>query len=160
MELNTGKFGATRQSWARASIRTIYAEIVAKHPRAGHSTLVRLVAERLREDDDALQAAADYVVTNCEEAQEGYAKRQQRQPASPQERAQRQDEIKATVESIKSQILLLNLEMPNGKRMRYCTREEMALFGAGYVRLAKRMKPGQMVGQAFNEKQVRELVKC
>jgi hypothetical protein len=60
-------------------------------------------------------------------------------------------------ESLKSQILLLNQEMPNGKRMRYCTGTEMAHFGRGYQRIAK--KAGvKMVGQVLDENEVRQLM--
>src|SRR5580765_7303505 len=126
MELHTGKYGATRQSWGRLSIRVVYAEIKANKPKANHTILVKLLAERMREDDDALLAAADYVATNCEEAETGYARRQK---STPKQRAETAKEIEKTAEAIKNQILLLNLEMPNGKRMRFCTGTEVGKFG-------------------------------
>ena len=41
----------------------IFAEIKKANPKANHTTLVRLLADRMREDDDALLAACDYVAT-------------------------------------------------------------------------------------------------
>jgi hypothetical protein len=156
MEVQTGKYGATRQSWSRTSIRVIYAEIKASKPKATHSILVRLLAERMREDDDALQAAADYVATNCEEAETGYARRQRK---TPEQRAEVAQQITATAESIKQQLLLLNLEMPNGKRMRYCTGREMGNFGKAYQRIAKRVG-GKLVGAVLDESGVRKLMQA
>lgn len=155
MELQTGKLAATRQSWSRDSIRKIIAEIQAANPRAGHKQLVKLTAERMREDDDALIAAADYAVTAALNAQDDYRKRQSGR--SQRERAQREARIEATAESIKNQILLLNLEMPNGKRMRYCTGGEMAAFGKGYARIAKKAG-NKLVGQVLDEAGVRKLM--
>jgi hypothetical protein len=155
MELNVGKYGATRQSWSRTSIRVIYAEIKANKPKATHAILVRLLADRMREDDDALMAAADYVATNCEEAEIGYAKRQR--SATPERRAEIAEQVAATAESIKQQLLLLNLEMPNGKRMRYCTGREMGNFGEAYRRIAKRVGT-KLVGAVLDETGVRKLM--
>jgi hypothetical protein len=154
MELLTGKYGATRQSWSRTSIRVIYAEIKASKPKADHTILVKLLAERMREDDDALMAAADYIATNCEEAEIGYAKRQR---STPKQRTEIAEQIKATAETIKNQILLLNLEMPNGKRMRFCTGTEMGRFGKAYQRIAKRVG-NKTVGAVLNEKEIRNLM--
>jgi hypothetical protein len=156
MELQTGKYAATRQSWSRTSIRVIYAEIKASKPKAEHNTLVKLLGERMREDDDALMAAADYVATNCEEAEIGYAKR--RQQSTPEKRAEVAKQIENTAEAIKNQILLLNLEMPNGKRMRYCTGREVGQFGSAYQRIAKRVGATKLVGAVLDEAGVRKLM--
>ena len=157
MELNiNGKHGATRQSWSRTGIRTVYRELKSEHPKAGHDRLVRLLAERLREDDEALEAAADYVVTNCEEAENGYKRRA---VAPPEQRAKAQAEKDEKVEAIKSQIMLLNLEMPNGKRMRWCTGAEMVRFGGAYTRIGKRVGSTKIVGSELSEAQVRALMK-
>jgi hypothetical protein len=150
MEINVGKYAATRQSWSRTNIRVIYSEIKKSKPRAAHTELVKLLAERMREDDDALMAAADYVITNCEEAEEGYANR-----AKYKKRAQ---DAEHTADDIKNHIILLNLEMPNGKRMRYCTGTELASFGKGYQRIARKVG-SKMVGSVLDEKQVRALMR-
>jgi FtsZ-binding cell division protein ZapB len=73
--------------------------------------------------------------------------------------AAKREEREAKIQQGVDQIMLLNLEMPNGKRLRYCTREEVAKFNNGYARLVKKMKPRQMVGQAFNEDQVKAFMK-
>lgn len=154
MELNTGKFGATRQSWSRTSIRVIYAEIKANKPKASHTTLVQLLGQRMREDDDALMAAADYVATNCEEANIGYVRRQQQ---TREKRADIAEQIASTVDAIKNQLLILNMEMPNGKRMRYCTGREVGKFGKAYQRIAKRVG-SKLVGAVLDEAGIRKLM--
>lgn len=160
---NLGTHGATRQSWSRESIRVIYAELKAEHPKADHSRMVKLLAERL-EEEDARKAAADYIVTACENAQVGYEKRDERRSGThrrrtAQERQKEDEEVEAAAESIKDQIMFLNQEMPNGKRMRYCTGAEMDKFGKAYQRIAKRVGSTKMVGSVLNEKEVRALLR-
>lgn len=155
MQLMTGKFGATRQSWRRDSLRSAYAEIVAENPGFSHTKIVQLMAERAREEDDLLIAAMEYIVTNCEEAQVGYKKRQVR---TPQQIKCQDEEDAASVKSIQDQIMLLNQEMPNGKRMRYCNGREMAKWGSAYAKIAKRVGPTKLVGSVLSEAQVRALV--
>lgn len=146
------KYGATRQSWSRLSVRTVYAEIKASNPTATHSALIRLMANRMRDDGDVLLAAADYIVTNCAVAEADY-KRRKGSPSS----ASTRERVTATVEAIKDQIMLLNLEMPNGKRMRFCTGTEMGKFGAAYQRIAKKVGT-KLVGSVLSEQNVRALM--
>ncbi len=156
--VDTATRGATRQSWARDSIRTIFREIQVEHPKAGHKQLVKLLAERMEEDPGALRAAADYIVQICLEALEGYERRQrQHSPVDPAQRAKREAEIAQAAEVAVQQIMLLNQEMPNGKRMRFCTGVEMGKFGKGYQLIAKRCGT-KMVGSAMNEDEVRQLM--
>ncbi len=155
--VDTASRGATRQSWARDSIRAVFREIQVEHPKAGHGRLARLLADRMQEDPDALNAAADYIVKICLEALEGYERRQPRPPVDPVQREQRQADIVAAAAKIKEQILLLNLEMPNGKRMRYCTGTEMLSWGRGYAKIGKRVG-NKIVGQVLNEDEARSLL--
>lgn len=159
MEASLGQRGATRQSWSRSSIRAVIFELQTDNPLVDHDALVKLLAERMRDDDDALIAAADYAVTAAENAQDGYSRGGARRRRSPQESARERAEIAAAVENIKSQILLLNLEMPNGKRMRYCTGAEMAKFGKAYERIAKKVGSTKMVASVLSEAQVRALMR-
>jgi hypothetical protein len=160
MEPNLGTKGATRQSWGRDNIRQIFREIQAENPSAGAERLARLLSERMEEDSDARLAGASYIVDNLLNSQKAYERREEptrpeRKAPTPEETAARKKQTEETVESIKSQILLLNMEMPNGKRMRHCTREEMQGFRSGYGRIIKKMKPGQTVGQVFDEASIR-----
>lgn len=151
MEINLGHRGATGDSWRLKSVRNLFADLIAKHPDASEVKLIDMCAERIRDDEEYALAAAQYIVRNALEAREKQAR--QRSIA-----IQRPREQPALVASIKEQIMLLNLEMPNGKRLRYCTREEVAKWGKGYERMAKKMKPRQMVGQAFDEAQVKSIL--
>jgi hypothetical protein len=47
--------------------------------------------------------------------------------------------------------ILLNLEMPNGKRLRDCTGADLNKFGGFYTELARHMKPTEIVDKKFSE---------
>lgn len=155
MEINIGYYAATRQSYRdEASMKEFVTRLRNEYPYAGVDEIIRRFAERAMVDDAYLQASVEYAVINTWNNIEKLLRRSNR--STPQITAQ---EKEAKIQAAIEQIMLLNMEMPNGKRMRYCTREEMAGFNKGYERMVKKMKPGQMVGQAFNEDQVKEILK-
>ncbi len=73
------------------------------------------------------------------------------------ERAAREARVIEKAASVKAQIELLFLPMPNGKIMRYCTGREMGGFGKAYARIAKRVG-AKTVGEVLNEDEVRGLM--
>jgi hypothetical protein len=155
MELNPGRHSAKRQSWHRNSFRELYAQLKEENPKASPDRLRKLYREHALEDVEWLDAAIDYAANNTDRALENG--KSPRRP-SLQERADAAEVAVATVEEIKIKILLLNLEMPNGKRMRYCTGAEMSKFGKAYERIAEKVGSTKMVGSVLDEKQVRGLM--
>lgn len=150
-ELYRSAFAA--QSWHRASVRSLLAALIDEHPAATEQDLINKFASRAREDEEYLLAAIEYaVVQNLQTLQ-------RRKIVDPVERkTQRADLKKAAdlvVENIKEQILLLNQEMPNGKRLRFCSGAEVAKFGAGYSKIAKKVGPTKLVGAVLSEPEVR-----
>lgn len=152
-----GYHAATRQSWQRESIRTTIAELRDANPQATEDRLIKLFAERMKEDDDLLNAAAEYAVINAVNSITRTSAA--RQPAKPEERAARAQQQTALVENIKGQIMMLNMEMPNGKRMRWCTGAEMVKFGGAFTKIGKKVGSAKTVGSVLDEKQVRQFLK-
>lgn len=172
MEMNLGTRGATRQSWGRDSIRQYFNEIQRQNPKAGHDELVRLMCNKANEDSDCLKAAMDYVVTNFTNAQEGYARREEasttakasaytrayaRSNPTPEQKAEREAENVRQRESIKNQIMLLNLPMANGKLARNCTGAELIKLGGSWIKLGKKIGRTKLLGQVLNEEQAKKI---
>lgn len=153
-----GYHAATRQSWKRDSIRVAIAELRGANPQATEDRLVQLYAERMKADDDLLQATAEYAVINALNSMERKAPAASRTAPAPQERAARAQEVEKMVSNIKDQITLLNMEMPNGKRMRWCTGAEMMKFGGAFTKIGKKVGSTKNVGTVLDEKQVRALM--
>jgi len=168
MEMNLGTRGATRQSWGRDSIRQFFNEIRLQHPKAGHDKLVRLMCDKAMEEREMLTAAMDYIVTNFTNAQDGYQRRDEakarsssssyaRSTITPEQKEEREKENERQRESIKNQIMLLNLPMANGKLARNCTGAELIKLGGAWVKLGKKIGSGKILGQVLNEEQVQEI---
>jgi hypothetical protein len=141
---------------ATANPRELLISLIEQNPDASKDHLFKLFRDEIRDEDEYQRAVDWYFFVNMYEYE--VTRRSKRTPEAAVKSAERQREMRQTVESIKSQIMLLNLEMPNGKRMRYCTGAEMAKFGKAYERIAKKVGNTKMVGSVLDEKQVRGLM--
>jgi hypothetical protein len=156
--LNLGQRGACRQSWSRTNLRPAILELLKEHPDASDDELHRLLMALGREDDDFYAAVMAYVLANQVAVLKRYAH-------DTKQRTEGRAAMRAAVrESIVAQILLLNQTLTNGKKARFCTREEIeahadaqAFDAAGWRRIAKRMPAGKLLGQALNEDEARAL---
>jgi hypothetical protein len=148
------KKGATAQSWSRElSIRVVIRELQTEHPKANENRLVKLLQDRCRDDEDAFEACCAYAVKNNLSAQASY----HRKPKTSEERAAENASIQQAAKQIAEKILLLNIEMPNGKRLRFCTGTYIEKLGGGLAKAGK--KAGAMImGQVFDEKSLREII--
>lgn len=160
MDLHIGHLAATRQTWRGKTVRELLAEIIGTNKRADETTIRREFRERIKEDEDYFLAVADYAFDAAWRALTS-----QRTAPTAEDRAIKAEQVATQakeharqVASIKDQILLLNLEMPNGKRMRYCTGAEMAEFGKAYAKIAKRVGSTKLVGSVLSEADVRKLL--
>lgn len=65
-------------------------------------------------------------------------------------------QIKKTIKA-KATLMLFNLKMPNGKRMGKCSREELMANSSGTAKIARHMKPGQILEKAMTERKAIQL---
>jgi hypothetical protein len=148
----------TRQTWRNKPVRELFAEIREAHPNATEDMLRRRFKEAAREDDEYLDAILDYAFDAASRAYEKQTARvaptiQQRANVATQRAAALQSHAER-VEYIKEQIILLNQEMPNGKRARYCTLDYMYRLG-GKFRLIGKQGSQKQVGEAYSEETYR-----
>lgn len=166
ISVQVGELGATRQSWRTRSIRDLLAELIKEFPHAGEDKLRAEYIARCSDDKDDLEAGLTYAFDNnyralrkqlsvTTEQKVAVAKAKAKQA---QDYADTVSKHAETVKSIKDQILMLNLEMPNGKRMRHCTGYEMGRFGSAYQKIARKVGKTKTVGAVLSEEDVRELI--
>jgi len=157
-ETTAGVLGATRQTWRARSVRDLLAEIITTNPQSSDRLLLEKFVEQLREDDDYFLAAAEYAFDNAMRA----LRREQARPTPQQraelaaERAKHAAAHAKLVSRIKAKVLL-NLAMPNGKKLRDCTGEECRHFGGWCLRVAAKVGLAKLVGDVLSEQQVRAL---
>jgi hypothetical protein len=164
MEVNLGSKGATYQSWFRDAVRVAFRELQEQHPKAGERKLAQLLGDRARDDPEIFDAAMEYIAHNMLNAQEGYVRREQervqlaRPKRSAEERQQENEELSRQAKEAAAKILYLNMEMPNGKRLRYCTGDYVAKVCAPLAKLGKKAG-NKLMGQAYNEEDIRKEIK-
>ena len=155
IELNYSQ-GAARQSWHRDSMRELLRALIEEHPKATDAELLDKFTQLMREDEKYLIAAAEYAVTNTLNVLERH-RRQKGRRGALREEEQNRKETETIKEAIRSQVVLLNLEMPTGQRARYTTGVEHGKIGRGYIRVEKKVGT-KRVGEVLSEDQYRKLV--
>jgi hypothetical protein len=88
--------------------------------------------------------------------------RMSRAAPSPEQRTERRVAEKSAVKAVVAKLketVLLDLVMPNGVAMRYCTGEQMSGFGSAYSQIAERVGPA-LVGKLMIESEVRALLQA
>lgn len=159
MNMMLGSLPQTRQTWRGKPVRELFAEIIAKEPQAGEDKLRKRFREEAMADSEYLEAIIDYAF---DAAWRAYERHGDPTPPTAQQKAaaaaKRAAELQAhaeKVEYIKEQIILLNQEMPNGKRARYCTLDYMYRLGGAYRRIGKQGS-SKLVGTTYNEDEYRK----
>lgn len=62
------------------------------------------------------------------------------------------------IERMARLVMTFDTIMPNGKKLRHCSREYLISLGGAIKELARNMKPRQLVENAFTEKQFQAIV--
>jgi hypothetical protein len=112
-------------------------------------------------DNPAYQRAVDYYFfTNAfDSATRDRAGERSRRAEKIERQIDARNAVRQFVEEIKSNIVLLDLTMPNGRPMKDCTGAEMAKFGNRYQRIAAKVGKTKTVGSALSEDQVKAILK-
>lgn len=64
-----------------------------------------------------------------------------------------QAEMAATIRPF----IWLEMEMPNGKKLRHCTGAELARFGGAFLEMSKHLKPSEVVDRHLSEADLRSI---
>jgi hypothetical protein len=134
--------------------RDLVIDAIKAMPGAGRKEVFERFRTMLAEaGDDCNRAVEWYFFVNMHD----YLMTNRNRP-DPIERATARQQQTERVEAIKAQIML-DLDMPNGKKMRDCTGAEMARFGNRYQRIAEKVGKAKTVGSVLNEDQVKAIMK-
>jgi hypothetical protein len=79
-----------------------------------------------------------------------------RREARESAKKDRDDRVQGLVAKV-HQVVMLDLPMPNGKKLRHCTFAETKRFEGFFGKLSKHGKPTQTVGNELNEADIRNL---
>jgi hypothetical protein len=164
--VDLGMSSAKRATWRETDTRPLLQQIVDAHAEADNKELFRLFWKEIRDDEDHLRSIALYWFDLAM-----LALRRKPRPRSadsvstPQNGngARRADAAVTLREKIDERVrheavtFLLQLEMPNGKTLAKCTRDDCRSFGGWFIALAKKVPPKKLVADVLSEEQVYRL---
>ncbi len=160
-DVDVGILAATRQSWKKRSVRDVLVDVMAENPGVGEQKLLKKFVEHLEEDSGDLAVTAEYAFINTYRRLQAEPTAEERCNIAKQrvEKAKKVADAACDhaekVKAIKEQIMLLNLEMPNGKKLSDCTGRECDRFGGWFKTLAKKVGATKRVGDIFDETKLR-----
>lgn len=154
-----GVTGAKRVSVEEANTRHLLISIMEQYPHDSESKLLRRYQEAVKDDPEMLDVIIRYKFANDYAAITNPKKPRHRDPraiidATARLRTGLQKHIKEKAEQ-----MLMDLIMPNGKRLSDCTISYCQRLGGWMARLAKGKNPRQTVGHIYTESELRELRK-
>ena len=177
--LEIGKTGASRQSWRSPSARALLKSLMddAKDPHAGqvmfaaflHALLPTAVRDAFEneEEERRLISVIEYWFTNNYNSLLNLYPRpedKKRNDFRQKSKSVAENKIREAVRKRiveKAEMLLLEWAMPNGKKLRDCTGEEVRELGAKmpawFKAIAAKVKPTEIVGKVLSEDQVRAM---
>lgn len=163
MTLELGVYGAKVQSWRKVNPRDLLKGLIEKHPRLSQDRLLILLKEAATEDH--VESMIEYWFANNYRSLISEITRPP--PATREDldakQALEDSHISAAVTAMKdrireeAQVMLLDMVLPNGKRLRECTFGYVAKLGGCLARIGAKGKTNQMVGKVLSEAQVAKL---
>jgi CheY-like chemotaxis protein len=155
--------GATIQSWKASNPRELLAFVVNGNDGKSRDELLHLFNRAVRENDEILDTLIEYWFNNNFKSLERLSEPSQRE-ALKRARDEKASEFRAAINDAverKARIMLMDIMMPNGKRLRACTgdecRELSKSTGRWLAAVSREMKPKQKVGEALTEDRLHEL---
>lgn len=129
----------------------VLVDLIDGDPTADNNRLFRKWWEAVQADDELLDAVALHAFTNMVSALD----RDRKKPAKPAVQSARQVKaLRAEVAKITERVrnlVLMDLTLPNGKKLRNSTFKECSLAGGWFKLLACKGKPSQIVGKVLSE---------
>lgn len=156
--IDTGTYGAKRQSFHSASPRAVLKDAVDKYPRESEAKLFEIVLEQLLERPDCLRAVAEYWFANefRRLAQPALPSRQTMAPTVQQHVGQIKERLQQHI-AREVQIVLSEMLMPSGFKLADSTKEECAKAGGWLATVAAGLADGQRVADVFDESGLQQL---
>jgi hypothetical protein len=144
---------ATRRL-AKKNPMEVLADLLDGDRTADRKRLFRMWWEVIRADDEYLTAVGLHTFTNLLSALDRDQRNIKR--GDKQSVAEQRIAISKLVEKARN-IILLDLVLPNGKKLRHATFAECSAAGGWFKLLAARGKPSEVVGRVLSESDLRAL---
>jgi hypothetical protein len=165
-EIYLGEYGAKRVTYNDHNLRELLAKLMDKYPRANKEKIRSLLIDEVskRGNEDYIRSCIEYACTNAVTS----VFRKYDRPVIKQERHQhvqavqeRKRELEVKVEKVvqrRAQVILMSLEMPNGKTLGECTGTYCQKLGGWYAAVGAKVK-SKKVADVLSEQELRKMHK-
>lgn len=156
--IDTGITGAKRQSWRQDNPRDTLKTIIEEHPKADREKLLEIFTQTVfdRNQRGLLETIIEYWFANNLSSLLHSDSKLRAEFARPQI-SKIKDKIRERIK-IAAGVVLMDLVMPNQKRLGDCSGAECAAVGGWLSVVAARMSPSQIVGKVFSEEEMRAML--
>ena len=156
--LDTGITGAKRQSWKHDNPRDVLKSIIEKNQHAGKEELLEIFTRTIFEkgNRDLIETVIEYWFANNLHSllnSDSNLKEQFIRPRVSKIKEQIRERIK-----VAAGVVLMDMMMPNKKKLRDCSGTECAAVGGWLSIVATRMPPSAIVGKMFSEQDMRGML--
>lgn len=167
LTLDAAKYGAKTQTLRGGNPRAMLKRLIDERPTDSEEDLLGPLLELLGVPDagDALRAVVSYWLTNNRRALliENSQACRPVQPAPVEPAAEASavskniDKLKSHIKAKAAEMVLLDLALPSGKKLRDSTGRECARAGGWFAKIAAKVAPQQVVGKIMSEDAVRAI---
>ena len=155
-----GTQGAFRQTWRKGNPRSLLKTMMEKTPKADAAVIYRMFWDEIEDDKELLRNIVGYWLDHNYQSL-----RQASEPAPPPhmvetERQNAQTVVRERLHQrirYETRIVLLDLIMPNDKRLGDCTGAECGRFGGWLFQLSKKVPANKTVSNILSEDEVYKL---
>jgi hypothetical protein len=156
--LDTGITGAKRQSWKHDNPRDVLKSIIESNAHAAKEELLEIFTQAMFEKGNRalIETVIEYWFANNLNSllhSDSSLRDQFTGPRVAKIKEQIRDRIK-----IAAGVVLMDMIMPNKKRLRDCSGAECAAVGGWLSIVAARMPPSAIVGKTFSEPDMRGML--
>lgn len=157
--VDTGITGAKRQSWKHDNPREILISIIDEYPSAGKDKLLKFFTQKVfeKENRTLLETIIEYWFANNLYSLLNSDPKLKKQFSQPLQVAKIKAQIRERIK-VAAGVVLMDMIMPNKKKLRDCSGAECAAVGGWLSIVATRMSPSAIVGKTFSEQDVRGML--
>jgi hypothetical protein len=161
--IEQGSTGAFRATWRKDNPRSLLEAIIAKNPKANEEKIHAMFWREIEDDKQLLRACVEYWLDNNYRSLS--IEKQKTRPLAGAQKSAQDAAVQGVVKEIRqriaieAQIVLLDLVMPNNKKLADCTGVECLSFGGWMAAIAKQVPATSIVSEVLSENDVRKLWK-
>lgn len=156
--VDTGITGAKRQSWKHDNPRDVLKNVIEKNGRSSKEELLRIFTQTIFEKGNRalIETVIEYWFANNLNSLLNSDSQLREQFSKPQI-SKIKEQIRERIK-IAAGVVLMDMIMPNKKRLRDCSGAECAAVGGWLSVVATRMSPSAIVGKTFSEQDMRGML--